>query len=196
MSSKCSNYGASDVGALPEDPLAWNIFGGKRVSRQERSHLLPKPQSKTWVLVFEVHSPCIGSGHGARCARNLLASGSGYVSGLERGSSAKFHCKSGAANYVIVNACARRLGSRAGGPRRVRLKSPKTAKFARFWSTPSVEAADRRDRGGGGGPSQNFASGEGLGRRPDPGLLVPDASRQEAEANYLLALRFAPCSWS
>ena len=27
--------------------------------------------------------------------------------------------------------------------------------------------------------------GEGWGRRPDPGLLVPDASRQEAEANFL-----------
>ena len=41
--------------------------------------------------------------------------------------------------------------------------------------------------GGGGGGVTKFCMGGrvGLGgRRPDPGLLVPDASRQEAEANY------------
>ena len=40
--------------------------------------------------------------------------------------------------------------------------------------------------GGGGGGVTKFCMGGrfGLGgRRPDPGLLVPDASRQEAEAN-------------
>ena len=38
----------------------------------------------------------------------------------------------------------------------------------------------RKGRAGGGG----VRGGVGLGgRRPDPGLLVPDASRQEAEAN-------------
>ena len=40
--------------------------------------------------------------------------------------------------------------------------------------------------GGGGGGVRKFGMGGrvGLGgRRPDPGLLVPDASRQEAEAN-------------
>ena len=40
--------------------------------------------------------------------------------------------------------------------------------------------------GGGGGGVKKFGMGGrvGLGgRRPDPGLLVPDASRQEAEAN-------------
>ena len=41
--------------------------------------------------------------------------------------------------------------------------------------------------GGEGGPSRNFLHGRVRGRRPDPALLVPDASRQEAEAN----LRFA-----
>ena len=42
-------------------------------------------------------------------------------------------------------------------------------------------------RGGGGGGVRKFGMGGrvGLGgRRPDPGLLVPDASRQEAEANF------------
>ena len=39
---------------------------------------------------------------------------------------------------------------------------------------------------GGWGPSQNFAWG---GRRPDPGLLVPEASRQEAEANSCAPIR-------
>ena len=41
-------------------------------------------------------------------------------------------------------------------------------------------------RGGGGGGVRKSGMGGrvGLGgRRPDPGLLVPDASRQEAEAN-------------
>ena len=39
---------------------------------------------------------------------------------------------------------------------------------------------------GGGGASQNLAWGKGLGlgRRPDPCLLVPNAPRQEAEANF------------
>ena len=36
--------------------------------------------------------------------------------------------------------------------------------------------------GGGGGGVMGGRVGLG-GRRPDPGLLVPDASRQEAEAN-------------
>ena len=44
---------------------------------------------------------------------------------------------------------------------------------------------------GGGGPTgggvRHKMVGSG-GRRPDPGLLVPDASRQEAEANYILLL--------
>ena len=50
-----------------------------------------------------------------------------------------------------------------------------------------VRATDRRDlHGRGGVASENFVWGKGWvgGRRPDPGLLVPDASRQEAEANY------------
>ena len=44
-----------------------------------------------------------------------------------------------------------------------------------------------RDRaGGGGGGGWHFCMEGGVrlgGRRPDPGLLVPNASRQEAEAN-------------
>ena len=64
-----------------------------------------------------------------------------------------------------------------------RVQGPKLASRLRaFWSAPSV--ADRRDphgiglRGGGGGPSQSLARGKGWC------LLVPNASRQEAEANY------------
>ena len=55
-------------------------------------------------------------------------------------------------------------------------KVPQTAKFDRS-----------RRQAGGGGPFFGWGGRVGLeGRRPDPGLLVPDASRQEAEANFLL----------
>ena len=75
-------------------------------------------------------------------------------------------------------------------------KVPK-AKIVLFWSAFFIGAANKHrfaappsDGGGptgpgaGGGPSQNFARREGLGQGDDPGLLVPDASRQEAEAKY------------
>ena len=50
-----------------------------------------------------------------------------------------------------------------------------------------VRAASAVGLAQGGGSVTKFVRGEGRvevgGRRPDPGLLVPDASRQEAEAN-------------
>ena len=67
-------------------------------------------------------------------------------------------------------------------------------------STASVCSSSKRlggvpqGRGGGGGGVRKFCMGGrvGLGgRRPDPGLLVPDASRQEAEAN--LPVPKSPC---
>ena len=64
---------------------------------------------------------------------------------------------------IIVNACARRLGSRAPGQDGIA-------------APPSDWGGSHR--AGGGGGIRKFCIG-----MPDPGLLVPDASRQEAEAN-------------
>ena len=64
---------------------------------------------------------------------------------------------------------------------------------------PRHRFAARSDRGGPGGRERGGRGGGGGvhhkvlhkgrvglgGRRPDPGLLVPDASRQEAEANFM-----------
>ena len=106
----------------------------------------------------------------------------------------------------IVNACARRLGSRAGprtgkGERGFLGKASKKGEGSRLSRPPKSEGWGRfqgsqegfqgvpSHRGGGGpkkGAVRKFCMGGrvGLGRRrPDPGLLVPDASRQEAEAN-------------
>ena len=51
---------------------------------------------------------------------------------------------------------------------------------------PSTASVCSSSKGLGGVPQGGGGGGvasENLGRRPDPGLLVPDASRQEAEAN-------------
>ena len=64
-----------------------------------------------------------------------------------------------------VNACARRLGGRAGPLQVRRLKGLRV-----------FEGCQAEGGGGWGGVGVG-------GRRPDPGLLVPDTSRQEAEAN-------------
>ena len=55
-------------------------------------------------------------------------------------------------------------------------------------STASVCSSSKRlggvpQGGGGGGVRIAWGAVGSGGRRPDPGLLVPDASRQEAEAN-------------
>ena len=54
----------------------------------------------------------------------------------------------------------------------------------RFAAPPRDWGGSHRAGGGGGGGVRKFGMGGLGGRRPDPGLLVPDASRQEAEANF------------
>ena len=107
---------------------------------------------------------------------------------------------------IIAKACACRLGSRAG---------PRTGKEERGFLQKKGEEGSRSGGrrevglfvrfeascvGGGshraGGPPQFCMGRVGLrGRRPDPGLLAPDASRQEAEANlwHSLSLSLSLC---
>ena len=93
---------------------------------------------------------------------------------------------------VIVNSCARRLGSRekrkdsqirafCSAP----LQEPPTGGTPHGIGLQLLQAMVPQGGGGGGGGACVTEFGEGLvgGRRPDPGLLVPNASRQEAEAN-------------
>ena len=60
-------------------------------------------------------------------------------------------------------------------------------------------APPRGSHGGGGGSATKFCMGGRVGlrgRRLDPGLLAPGASRQEAEANLSLKFRRKMCSSS
>ena len=111
---------------------------------------------------------------------------------------------------LIVNACARRLGSRAGPRTKEGGRAERVGGgwggggggWGEFLRHFPVGATDKPKHGiglqllqgigggptgrGGGWRQIKFGMGGrvGLGgRRPDPGLLVPDASRQEAEAN-------------
>ena len=88
---------------------------------------------------------------------------------------------------IIVNACARRLGSRTshGQERRKGFQG-------RLGGSQEVQAVPGGFQGGvlggWGGESEKFALGGrvGLGgRRLYPGLLDPDAFRQEVETNIL-----------
>ena len=77
-------------------------------------------------------------------------------------------------------------GGVGGGGRGVLRHSPCRSHRQAGPSTASVCSSSKGlggvPQGGGGVASENLAW---VGRRPDPGLLVPDASRQEAEANHL-----------
>ena len=85
----------------------------------------------------------------------------------------------------IVNACARRLGSRAGKEERGFLG--KVSKSPRAGSQGGSQAVP-----GGFQEKPKTAQKFSIGAADRRHLLVPNASRQEAEANSLFGLFWAP----
>ena len=68
-------------------------------------------------------------------------------------------------------------------PERVPKGGTQKSKNSRILERCQGAGGGHTGRGWGGGVRHKIWHGEGLGRRPDPCLLVPNASRQDAEAN-------------